>query len=481
MTRITSFRRLLCCLLVLLVLCSTVIRPLSVSATATTATVVGVSALCVVGAALIGLGVKPLVESSIDSFESLVNKIVSAMPSDLLVSTYQSSKSTKMIQYGGISYIPKAVIEFVLNYVVANTVAVGFAISSAATQAISEYLAANDVNYERAQECRYLYHISLPDCSYPEVWIWSNDTVELLTNYQNGRYYYSMKCYGPSYVNARSKLDNLLDLDWCEIAVYDETMSYPRTVSLGLSSVDSGTIEMQEKEYTATVDGLALTDTFDTSLASEEYDFWTKNGLTIADTASLPLSVPASIPDTVSKTQTDVVAGTATKAETAVIEDTVSGTDTGTATLGFLDSILSWLEKIWNAVKSLVVGITTPIVNVVQKVVSAVETVVEFLTGTAYVASPLEAINFTGLFDLFPFNIPYGIYQAISFWDAGATAPVITIPLPTYTGGSVDIYEFEIDFSEIPGMGTLVAIIRGGELILFAVGLLMITRKVTKW
>lgn len=45
----------------------------------------------------------------------------------------------------------------------------------------------------------------------------------------------------------------------------------------------------------------------------------------------------------------------------------------------------------------------------------------------------------------------------------------------------MDIYEFEIDFSEIPGMGTLVAIIRGGELILFAVGLLMITRKVTKW
>lgn len=481
MTHIISFRRLLCCLLVLLVLCSTVIRPLSASATATTATVVGVSAICVVGAALIGLGIKPLVESSIDSFEGLVNDIVSAMPSDLLVSTYQSSKSTKMIQYGGVSYIPRAVIEFVLNYVVMNAVSVGFALSSVTIQAISEYLAANNANYERAQECRYLYHISCPDLSFTDVWIWSNDTVELVRNMQNGRYLYSFKCYGPSYVTSKTKLDDLLNLDWCDINVYDETLSYPRVVTLGFSSVDNGTIEMQEKEYTATVDGLALTDAFDTSLASEEYDFWTKNGLTVADTASLPLSVPASIPDAVSKAQTDVVAGTATKAETAVIEDTVAGTDTGTATLGFLDSILSWLEKIWNAIKSLVVGITTPIVNVVQKVVSAVETVVEFLTGTVYVASPLEAINFAGLFDLFPFNIPYGIYQAISFWDAGATAPVITIPLPTYTGGSVDIYEFEIDFSEIPGMGTLVAIIRGGELILFAVGLLMITRKVTKW
>lgn len=348
-----------------------------------------------------------------------------------------------MIQYGGVSYIPRAVIDFVLNYVVANTVAFGFALSSAATQTISEYLAANDANYELAQECRYLYHISCPDCSFPEVWIWSNDTVELMTNYQNGRYYYSMKCYGPSYVNFRSKINNLLDLDWCEISVYDETMSYPRTVSLGASSVDSGTIEMQEKEYTATVDGLALTDTFDTSLASEEYDFWTKNGLTISDTASLPLSVPASIPDTVSKTQTEVVEGTATKAETAVIEDTIAGTDTGTATLGFLDSILSWLEKIWNAIKSLIGGITAPIVNSLTDVIAAVKSVAVSITDVLTLKFSSVDSYTLNLTAFFPFCIPYDLYDMLAAFAAEPEAPVFTFA----TGFLGNVYTVDIDLS----------------------------------
>ncbi|MBR2910148.1 MAG: hypothetical protein IKC05_00930, partial [Lentisphaeria bacterium] len=78
--------------------------------------------------------------------------------------------------------------------------------------------------------------------------------------------------------------------------------------------------------------------------------------------------------------------------------------------------------------------------------------VVDFFTGTSYVESPTAALKFGSLFDLFPFNIPKGIYDAISFWEASASPPVITIPLPSYTGGAMDIYEFEINFSEIPGM-----------------------------
>ena len=104
-----------------------------------------------------------------------------------------------------------------------------------------------------------------------------------------------------------------------------------------------------------------------------------------------------------------------------------------------------------------------------------------FFTGTTIIQSPLDAIKFDALFDLFPFNIPYGIYQAISFWDADGAAPVITIPLPTVEKSGVGIYEYKINFADIPGMDALVSVIRAGELILFAIGLLMVTRKVTKW
>lgn len=96
-------------------------------------------------------------------------------------------------------------------------------------------------------------------------------------------------------------------------------------------------------------------------------------------------------------------------------------------------------------------------------------------------ASPVEAIHFAGIFDLFPFNIPKGIYDAIAFWEAPAAPPVIKIPLPSYIGGAMDIYEFEINFSEIPGMDAIAALIRSGELILFVVGLVILTEKVTKW
>ena len=106
---------------------------------------------------------------------------------------------------------------------------------------------------------------------------------------------------------------------------------------------------------------------------------------------------------------------------------------------------------------------------------------VDFFTGTSYVASPLQAINFGELFDLFPFNIPAGIYETINFWSASATPPSITVPVPSVSGGGVYVEEYTLDFADIPGMNTIAALIRGGELILFAVGLLLITRKVTKW
>lgn len=171
------------------------------------------------------------------------------------------------------------------------------------------------------------------------------------------------------------------------------------------------------------------------------------------------------------------------------------GGNTGTDLSGVtsrLDSIKSTLGSIGISIREQVVGGisqlktavsngVTSITNAISGVTNGITSMVNFFTGTSYVESPTVALKFGSLFDLFPFNIPKGIYDAISFWEASASPPVITIPLPNYAGGGMDIYEFEINFSEIPGMDALAALIRSGELILFVVGLVILTEKVTKW
>ena len=115
------------------------------------------------------------------------------------------------------------------------------------------------------------------------------------------------------------------------------------------------------------------------------------------------------------------------------------------------------------------------------EVKSGLRKLVDFFTGTTFVESPLQAMNFDKLFDLFPFNIPAGIYQTISFWNADATPPTLTLPSLAFDGNKVTGDEFSFNLADMPGMNEIAALIRAGVLILYAVGLLMITRKVTKW
>ena len=106
---------------------------------------------------------------------------------------------------------------------------------------------------------------------------------------------------------------------------------------------------------------------------------------------------------------------------------------------------------------------------------------VDFFTGTTYVESPLDAINFGTLFECFPFNIPAGIYEAINFWSAEGSAPTLVFPTLAISDGKVSGDEFTVNLADMPGMAQIAALIRAGELILFVIGLAILTRKVTKW
>ena len=153
--------------------------------------------------------------------------------------------------------------------------------------------------------------------------------------------------------------------------------------------------------------------------------------------------------------------------------ETIGGTQAGT-----WEGLGTWTDTNTDTEAGTGAGTNTGAVSVT---IPGINALVNFFTGTAVVESPLTAIRFGALFDLFPFNIPKGIYDTINFWNASASPPVISIPLPNVTRGGVDVDTYDLDFAEIPGMNTLAALIRGGELILFAIGLLLLTRKVTKW
>lgn len=244
------------------------------------------------------------------------------------------------------------------------------------------------------------------------------------------------------------------------------------------------TVDLDIGVHGAQVDSLVVD-----SIPERIIPAWDSASVTVTDdriggsVTAVPVSVSSDISSVAVAPKSDVISGTRVDADVIVKEGLATGTETGTetGTVSLWNKLWGWLEKIWTAIKSLVTGITTPIVNAISAVRSKVASLADVFSGTVVVASPLEAIHFGALFDLFPFNIPYGIYKAITLWGSTAAAPTVTIPLPTYKGGSMDIYKFEINFSEIPGMDKLAAVIRAGELILFVLGLAMVTRKVTKW
>ena len=172
----------------------------------------------------------------------------------------------------------------------------------------------------------------------------------------------------------------------------------------------------------------------------------------------------------------------------------VPNTETGTDDKYFPVGVGSTLEgtlgktqeEIWSGVTDISTETTDVATNVqsmkgtLTQVLSSVNSIADVFTTTQAIALPSTALHFDQLFTLFPFSIPKDLVDCIGFWNAGAAAPTISIPLPKVAGG-FSIQKYDIPFEDIPTAAAIVAILRAGQIILFCVGLLLITRKVTKW
>ncbi len=509
MTHTTNFKRILCLLLACLVLTSTIITPVAASpyllyeAIAATARNAIASLIRALGV-YVSDGIENTLSQGLETWESLVDIIVSRLPDEFLYTNAAMEVFVRMITKDGLYYVDRNLVETVADMLV-NTfetkdgeliVPVGYGFPS------MEAWQVNEVNaiLEDCKQNGYYYSSyirKMPYCCFIDfspasenaqylspIVVFSTDEETEATYNPNSGY---LKIYIPS---------------GSALMLYNDSSGgrgHLRSSSAGewefSLTVNGATVLNYEGETTVNI-----TDTFGYSVDSVNAEAvtaevpaaWDSKSVAVAEKdtdkviTGLPLSVPTSTGGAATTPWENVTSGTQVDTETEAIPDTNTGTevipDTDVETqAGFWATLWGWLEKIWTAIKSLATAIAQPIVNAIAAVKAQVVALVNFFTGTVTVASPLQAIRFNALFDLFPFNIPYGIYQAVTLWGSSAEPPVIRVPLPNYSGGSVSVYEFEINFAEIPGMDKLATIIRAGELILFVLGLALITRKVTKW
>lgn len=509
MTRITNFKRILCLLLACLVLTSAIITPAAASpyllyeAIAATARNAIASLIRALGI-YVSDGIENTLTQGLSTWESLVDMIVARLPDEFLYTNAAMDVLVRMMMKDGLAYVDRNLVTAVAKMLTDGfddengnfIVPVGYGFPS------MEPWMVNEVNSILNACKRNGYYYSsyirdMPHCCFIDF-----SPLSGTAQYLSPIVIFSLEEETEAVYNANSGYLNIYIPAGRVLMLYNNTsggQGYLRSDSASewelKFRVNGATVVNYEGETTVNI-----TDTFGAGVDSVNAETvtaeipvaWDNKSVAVQHkendkvVTGLPLSVPNSVGGAATTPWGDATAGTQTGTNTEAIPDTNTGTEVTPdvdvdTQVGFWATLWGWLEKIWTAIKSLATAIAQPIVDAIAAVKAQVIALVNFFTGTVTVANPLQAIRFNALFDLFPFNIPYGIYQAVTLWGSSAEPPVIRVPLPNYSGGSVSVYEFEINFAEIPGMDKLATIIRAGELILFVLGLALITRKVTKW
>ena len=513
MTRITNFKRIICLLMVCLVLASTIAVPVMASpyllyeAIAATARNAIASLIRALGVYVSG-GIENTLSEGLAAWENLVDMVTAHIPAEYLYVNAAMETFVRMIMKDGLYYVDRNLVEAVATMLTTGHnmtdaegdffIPVGYGFTDMESWQVNEINAILDA----CKKNGYYYSSytrKMPYCCYIDF-----SPTSATAQYQSPIVIFSMEDETEVTYNANTGYVRIYIPEGQALMLYNDASGgrgYLRSPSAGRYDfsfyVYGATVMHYEGEQTFNVNdsfGSAVDSVNAEAVTGSVPTEWVNKSVAVTKkdnnevVTGLPLSVPSSTGGAATGSWSGVTSGTQVNTGTEAIPDTNTGTEVAPdintdveTQAGFWATLWSWLEAIWTAIKSLATAIAQPIVNAISAVKTQVVALVNYFVGTVYVASPLEAIRFGSLFDLFPFNIPYGIYQAITLWGSSAEPPVIRVPLPNYTGGSVSVYEYEINFAEIPGMDKLATIIRAGELILFVLGLALITRKVTKW
>lgn len=467
MIRITNFKRVLCILCALLLVFSMTTRPVMAVEWALVAKWVAGSLLA--GAVLSGLGV--LVEDALESGNQKLQEAIASIKFAWKDRTV-SDKVEVYTDSEGKVYIPEEMIEEARDALYES----GLIVVEEGRPPVLP--AGQGIKYDINRQVRvgvdttvfslspygngatYLYLASLePFQNYSVVWYGSSPvyTYDSLNYTYNGMTFYYACVKGSS--TFISGVDEIL-LD------YEAHLPYIGMVLSGEISGGLDKITVAEGFKAGYIAGR------DQGLA-EGYAQWADGAIEnqTEDERELyyPIGLGATLEDVQGMTQEQIWEGGVTQAE---LSDTLQ-----MSLSQHLANIKGFLR---GQFQDLIQGLEN-IKLTMQQSLQGLQQLGQMFTTTTLVQSPLEALHFGAMFDLFPFSIPYDLVQCINFWGASAAAPTLTIPLPTVQGGRAAVTTYDVNLGELPGFNQIAALIRAGELILFGIGLVLITRKVTKW
>ena len=418
--------RIICCFLVCLILfCSTIVPVKVYAFEPISMTVVGVAAVTVIAGILIAIGIRPLIETSIEGFQTLIDDIVASLPAEWIVISETGKYWIKSIMADGYSYAPRNLVEWVLNYLVSDSGLASDSFYPVVMKASFMHDSAFDTFYDglanHSSPATIEAFLQNVNSCYRIVdsngWF-SHIISNSVTLSDDGTKITISKPFYAAFATA--------DNEWKVLASLTGTGTLTYSLSLFLSgSIDSFMVD--DLAYDTLSDSLTL-DLFADALDDSKYATWTGNSISVTDT--LIGTDVAAVPVPMVDTLTDVISIPQTKAQAI----SVPVADTATLAITNTGSI-------------------------------AVSAVVPFDFGT-YTTPTLR--NF------FPFCIPFDLYAMMQALCADPVAPSFTFAT-SFLG---KVYTVNIDLSAWNGVAQNV---RYMVVAIYIVALAVATRKFIKW
>ena len=222
-------------------------------------------------------------------------------------------------------------------------------------------------------------------------------------------------------------------------------------------------------------------------------DSWAASAVTVTDssTGSTVVGVPVSVPsddteDTAVVPWGDVTSGTESGGSSVAIPGTGTNTGTGsgseavpdsdaTSQSGFWQSVLSWLNTLWNTLTEILSGVLAIPIAIAQAISVAIADVIAAIKSLVPEPPSFGDFQIPGLKDFFPFCIPFDLLAMMRALSTSPVAPSFTFACPLPGGG---VYNVNIDLSAWNGVAST---IRSVVVAIYVVTLANSTRKFIRW
>lgn len=436
------FLRVVVCLLVI---CCLIVNMSPIRANAAFVSgSVAIGSAAVIAAVLIGLGLSS--GTAMDDFNALVSNLQSYLATlgwivDGLI-TVKSIVSGASMKYA----VPQNLIEDVRDFIIDTAVCVYQDVYLSSSVISSKYSSVDSSVKAKMQEAMsYGYIIINKSWSYKWNYyvVVSNAPFSSYVNAQGYTTFIASDGSSLLYSFDGGAWSTRSEIAWGSSGEYIEfyvgtgvntvTSSYDLTI--GNVSIDNTALEDAYSDWASTA-FVVSESVVDTETAVE----------TVVDTTYWQVVVADTYEETAALTQTQVQTGVA-------VDDSYVGVDSTTETTGFLSNILIWLQSVWEA-----------IISIPASIVSGITDFFTFSTDLSTYAVELTSF--------FPFCVPWDIYNFFALFLAEPEAPCL---------------EFDIDFPymnepwhiviDLSAWDTVATVLRTLELVLFIVGLAMVTRE----